>query len=217
VYSENNDKPRVALVDYGMGNLRSVQRALERVGAAVHLAQSPAQVGGAQALVFPGQGAIMETMRFLKATGFDVFLKDWIAADRPFFGVCLGLQALFEFSEEGGGTPGLSIFKGQVRRFELPQPYRIPHMGWNEVRFANPADPILDGIAPQGDPFYFVHSYRVVTDEKPLVWGVTDYGGEFVSAVRRGNCVATQFHPEKSQMKGLRLYQNFLHSLPNLS
>ncbi|MGN0861574.1 MAG: imidazole glycerol phosphate synthase subunit HisH [Candidatus Spyradosoma sp.] len=200
----------VALIDYGMGNLRSVLRALEAVGGNVRIVRRPEDAGGAAALVFPGQGAIADAMREIRSTGFDVFLKEWIAADRPFFGVCLGLQMLFERSEEGD-VPGLGVFRGNVRRFENSPERKVPHMGWNtiSVRPEN-AGTLAEGIAPEGESFYFVHSYYVETPEREIVWSETEYGVRFVSAVRRGNVFATQFHPEKSQAKGLKLYENFL-------
>jgi len=217
VYPENNDKIGLAVIDYGMGNLRSVVRALEKAGGAPRIVSTPAEAARADAVVFPGQGAIVDAMRRLKDTGFDAFLRDWIAADRPFFGICLGMQVLFDFSEEGD-TPGLGIFPGCVKRFRLQAPYKIPHMGWNQVSFTGPdPDPLLSGIARAGESFYFVHSYHVDTPDPSLVWGTTEYGYPFVSAIRRGRCTATQFHPEKSQAKGLRLYQNFLQSLGNVS
>ncbi len=206
----------LAVIDYDMGNLRSVLRAFERVGGRPRLVTTPAEAQTADALVFPGQGAIMDCMRLLKTTGLDETIRAWIAADRPFFGVCLGLQALFEHSEEGD-TPGLGIFPGRVVRFKLPAPYKIPHMGWNNVRWRAPndaapgiSDPALVGISPANDQFYFVHSFHAETPDRALVWGETEYGYAFPSAVRRGNCLATQFHPEKSQAKGLQLYRNFL-------
>lgn len=204
----------LAVIDYGMGNLRSVLRAFERVGGKPRLVTTPAEAATADALVFPGQGAIMDCMRLLKETKLDNAIREWIAADRPFFGVCLGLQALFEHSEEGD-TPGLGVFPGQVVRFKLPESYKIPHMGWNNVRWNLPAggqavDTMMEGISADGDQFYFVHSYYAQPMNRALVWGETDYGGWFVSAIRRGNCFATQFHPEKSQAKGLQLYRNFL-------
>lgn len=200
----------VALIDYGMGNLRSVRRALEAVGGNVRLVRAPEEVGSAAALVFPGQGAIGDAMRELRRAGFDVFIKEWIAADRPFFGVCLGLQALFERSEEGD-APGLGIFRGNVRRFAGTPELKVPHMGWNTISVrAENAGTLADGLASEGEFFYFVHSYYVETPQDEIVWSETDYGGKFVSAVRRGNVFATQFHPEKSQAKGLRLYANFL-------
>lgn len=200
----------VALIDYGMGNLRSVQRALEASGAAVSLVTSPSDVGDAKALVFPGQGAIVDAMREVKRSGFDTFLKDWIAADKPFFGICLGLQMLFEHSEEGD-APGLGVFRGNVKRFAETPGLKVPHMGWNTVSVrAENAGTLAEGLALDGESFYFVHSYYVDTPQREIVWSTTDYGIPFVSAVRRGNVFAAQFHPEKSQAKGLRLYANFL-------
>lgn len=200
----------VALIDYGMGNLRSVQRALEASGAAVSLVTSPGDVGDAKALVFPGQGAIVDAMREVKRSGFDTFLKDWIAADKPFFGICLGLQMLFEHSEEGD-VPGLGVFRGNVKRFAETPGLKVPHMGWNTVSVrAENAGTLAEGLALDGESFYFVHSYYVDTPQREIVWSTTDYGIPFVSAVRRGNVFAAQFHPEKSQAKGLRLYANFL-------
>ncbi len=201
-------RPRVAVIDYGMGNLRSVTRALEAVGAEAFLADTTAKAATAEAVVFPGQGAIADCMDCLKSTQFDAFLKEWIAADRPFLGICLGLQALFERSEEGN-RQGLGIFPGVVSRFPSQPGLRIPHMGWNEATF-KPGSPLLTGLRGEGEPFYFVHSYRVVSTDPTLVWCETDYAGRFVSGVRRGRVYATQFHPEKSQVKGLQLYRNFL-------
>lgn len=203
----------VALIDYGMGNLRSVHRALEAAGALVTLVRAPEEVRDAAALVFPGQGAIVDAMREIKRTRFDDFLKNWIADNRPFFGICLGLQMLFEHSEEGD-TPGLGIFRGNVRRFAETPALKVPHMGWNTVSIRpENAGTLAAGIAPEGDSFYFVHSFYVDTPQREIVWSETEYGCRFVSAVRRGNVFATQFHPEKSQAKGLRLYTNFLQSL----
>lgn len=203
----------VALIDYGMGNLRSVHRALEAAGALVTLVRAPEEVRDAAALVFPGQGAIVDAMREIHRTRFDDFLKNWIAADRPFFGICLGLQMLFEHSEEGD-TLGLGIFRGNVRRFAETPTLKVPHMGWNAVSIRTEnAGTLAAGIAPEGESFYFVHSFYVDTPQREIVWSETEYGCRFVSAVRRGNVFATQFHPEKSQAKGLRLYANFLQSL----
>ncbi len=200
--------PKLALIDYGMGNLRSVQRAWERVGAVVNVVSTPQAVGAADAVIFPGQGAMTDCMKLLRKTGFDTFLKEWIQRDRPFFGICLGLQALFEHSEEGE-VAGLGVFPGSVRRFRLPPAYKIPHMGWNQVNFAEGA-PLTEGIRSGVDQFYFVHSYRVETADRSLIWMESEYGERFVSAARRGHCFATQFHPEKSQSKGFQIYQNFL-------
>lgn len=201
-------RPSVAVIDYGGGNLRSVRRALMAAGADAYLAATPAEAERAQAVVFPGQGAIGDCMDCLNRTDFAGFLRSWIAADRPFLGVCLGLQALFERSEEGGRA-GLGVFPGQIARFPSQPGLRVPHMGWNEAVFS-PGAGLTEGLRVEGEPFYFVHSYRLVETDPALVWCTTEYAGRFVSGVRRGRVLATQFHPEKSQVKGLQLYRNFL-------
>lgn len=204
---------KVALIDYGMGNLRSVQRALEAAGAEVVLADSPEAVGDVSALVFPGQGAIIDAMRQLEKTGFDVFIKNWIASDKPFMGICLGLQLLFEHSEEGN-TNGLGIFRGTVKRFPENSGLKVPHMGWNTISVnGNNKGAYADFLELENEYFYFVHSYYVETPETEIIWSTSEYGLKFVSGIRRGNVFAVQFHPEKSQEKGLRLYRNFLKSL----
>lgn len=202
-----------AIIDYGMGNLRSVLRAWEAVGAAARLISKPSEIRADDLLVFPGQGAIADTMKLLKSTGFDSAIRDWIAADKPFFGICLGLQALFDYSEEGGGTECLGIFRGTVKKLVLPKGYKVPHMGWDNVDFKRSGrEKLLEGI-DEKDQFYFVHSYYVDTENEDIIWGTTEYGGQkFTSAIARGNVVATQFHPEKSQTKGLKLYSNFVDS-----
>lgn len=201
----------VAIIDYGMGNLRSVLRAWEAAGADARIINSPKQINGNDILVFPGQGCVVDTMKLLKATSFDAAIKDWIAADKPFFGICLGLQALFEYSEEGGGVECLGVFKGSVKKLRLPAQFKVPHMGWDNVEFARAKAPeLLEGISPS-DQFYFVHSYYVDCKDENAVFGTTEYGGQkFASAILRGRLAATQFHPEKSQSKGLQLYHNFL-------
>lgn len=202
-------RPRVALIDYGMGNLRSVAKAFEKVGGDVTVVDRP---GGEDwdAMVLPGVGALGDCIAGLRGAGFDRWIADWIAEDRPFFGICLGLQALFDHSEEGG-VEGLGIFAGNVIRFEVDRSLKVPHMGWNSVAFSGgEGDLLREGLA-DGDQFYFDHTYHVVPDDSRLIWCKTDYGGDFVSAIRQGNCVATQFHPEKSQAKGLQIYRNFLN------
>lgn len=207
-------RPTLALLDYGMGNLRSVARAWEHVGAAVRIIDDPDGAQSADALVFPGQGAIVDTMERLRETKLDRLIRDWVAADRPFFGICLGLQALFTHSEEGD-TPGLDIFPGYVRRFR-PDPLagiKVPHMGWNSVCFPRATD-ALGPHPPPTAQFYFVHSYFAEPAHPELVFGETDYAGlTFCSAIARGRLVATQFHPEKSQQAGLDLYRRFLDAL----
>ncbi len=210
-HEADSPKPSLAVIDYGMGNLRSVLRAWQHVGAEARLINTPEQIDDVDALVFPGQGAIVDAMNLLERTGFDRAIRDWIEADRPFFGICLGFQALFEHSEEGD-SKGLGVFPGQVKRFRIDPSLKIPHMGWNSVTFETGA-PLTEGIVSGEDQFYFVHSYYVAPADPGLTLFETDYGGRFVSGIRSGNCYATQFHPEKSQAKGLHLYRNFLRSL----
>lgn len=196
-----------------MGNLHSVRRAWETTGAKVQLLNDPSEVDRHDALIFPGQGAIVDTMQLLKARGWDHFIREWIQADKPFFGICLGMQALFEFSEEGD-TPGLGIFPGRIRRFSFDPASRlkIPHMGWNPVNFGKPTPLATAGV--DGSAFYFVHSYYCEPTDPSLIWGETTYGPlSFCSAIARGRVYATQFHPEKSQAKGLALYKGFVDSL----
>lgn len=201
--------PTVAVIDYGMGNLRSVAKAVEAAGAAVRIVTRPAEIGDAAGLVLPGVGALADCVTALKAGGLDRAVADWIRADRPFLGVCLGLQALFDYSEEAD-TPGLGIFPGKVVRFRVPAGLKIPHMGWNTVRFTQPGSALTVGLKTEGEAFYFVHSYHCVPADPALVLGECDYGGTFTAAIARGRCFATQFHPEKSQAKGIQLYRNFV-------
>lgn len=203
-------EPTIAVLDYGMGNLRSVCRALEHVGARPFLTTRPEEMASAAGVVFPGQGALGDCVAALEETGLDEALRAWIGEDRPYLGVCLGLQALFESSEEAE-APGLGIFRGVVRRFDLPREFKIPHMGWNAVRFVKET-PLSRDLATSRDQFYFVHSYYVVPEDPSLALCLTDYGGEFVSGIERGNCFAVQYHPEKSQAKGLQIYRNFVEA-----
>lgn len=205
-------RAKVAIIDYGMGNLRSVLRAWEKVGADAAIVGDRSAVAKADALVFPGQGAIVDCMRLLTGTHFDDTIREWIAADKPFFGICLGLQALFDSSEEGD-CPCLGVFPGTVRRFRLAREYKVPHMGWNNVAFA-PGDPVSRAFDDGKSQFYFVHSYYAAPKDEAVIWGRSEYGGvKFTSAVRKGRCRATQFHPEKSQAVGLALYRNFLETI----
>ena len=200
----------IAVIDNGICNLRSVTKALEAVGAEPRVVRTPAEVAasGASGLVLPGVGALRDCVASLRATKLDGTVRDWIAADRPFLGVCLGMQALFEHSEEADVT-GLGIFRGQVVRFRRPPEFKVPHMGWNTVHFTQPNSPLAAGLASDGETFYFVHSYYCVPADPALVLGECDYGGAFCAAIARGRCFATQFHPEKSQAKGLQVYRNF--------
>jgi glutamine amidotransferase len=203
---------KVAVIDYGMGNLMSVWRAWQHVGADAKIISSPSEMKSADVLVFPGQGCITDTIKLLKQTGFDNAIREWISADKPFFGICLGLQALFEYSEEGD-VECLGVFKGSVKRLRLPHKFKVPHMGWDNVEFKRDGNESMLKSIEDDDQFYFVHSYYVDTPQSEIVFGSTEYGGcKFTSAIAKGNLVATQFHPEKSQSKGLALYSNFLSS-----
>lgn len=201
---------RVAVIDTGICNLRSVTKALEAVGAEVQVVHSPDEVTAAKAsgLVLPGVGALRDCVASLRATKLDATVRDWIAADCPFLGVCLGMQALFEHSEEGDVT-GLGVFPGKVVRFRRPAELKIPHMGWNDVRFVQAKSPLADRLKTDGESFYFVHSFHCVPKDSSLVLGECDYGGAFCAAIGKGRVFATQFHPEKSQANGLRIYGNF--------
>jgi len=201
--------PKVGVVDYGTGNLRSVIKAFEFLGAATRIVTKPSCLEKLDALVFPGQGTFDQCIRALGETGLDAAISQWIREDRPYFGICLGLQVLFEGSEEGSQS-GLHLFSGRVKRFSLPEGIKIPHMGWNGVDWKLSArDPMLRGLT-DGDQFYFVHSYHLCDEDKRLEVMKTHYGYPFTSGISRNNCFATQFHPEKSQSKGLQVYRTFL-------
>ena len=199
----------VTIVDYGSGNLRSVQKAFEHLGAVATVTDDPAVVGEAERLVLPGVGAFGDAMRELRSRCLVEPIVAHLRADRPFFGICMGLQLLFETGLEGGRQPGLGILAGDVARFELPAAYKVPHMGWNTVSWRAAARPA--GVA-DGEHFYFVHSYRARPGDPAVVAGEADYGGPFCAAVAQGRLFATQFHPEKSQAVGLRLLRAFLDS-----
>ena len=200
--------PRVTIVDYQMGNLRSVQKALERVGAEATISNDPSQIASADRLILPGVGAFRDAIREIKSRDLVQPIHDFIASGRPFLGICLGLQLLFDESEEGGVYEGLSVLPGRVVRFELPSEYKVPHMGWNRVKQEQVGLPIFDAM-PVDPYYYFVHSYYVKPEDPSLCWLSSDYGGSFCAAVARGNVMATQFHPEKSQTHGLQLLENF--------
>ena len=199
--------PRIALVDYGSGNLRSVAKALARSGLAVELSSDPQRVLACQAAVVPGVGAFADAIANLEKTGLLEALRRFLASGRPYLGLCLGLQVLFEEGDEHGVTRGLGVLRGRVERFPdrdgTGALLRVPHIGWNRVRFAG-AHPMLAGL-PAADDYYFVHSYRAVPREAGQVVGRADYGGDFAAAVARDNLFAVQFHPEKSQSAGKRL------------
>jgi glutamine amidotransferase/cyclase len=196
----------ITLLDYGAGNVRSVINAIERLGETVTVAATQDDLLSAEKLVFPGVGAFGSMMEILHARGFAEPLKAYLQSGRPFLGICLGMQALFEYSEEAAGIRGLGIMKGGVRRFAID--LAVPHIGWNGFKCKQPS-PLFNGL--QGnEKVYFVHSYHVVPDEAQVILTTTDYGYEFVSAVQKGPIIGTQFHPEKSGDVGLRLLKNFI-------
>lgn len=196
----------VAVVDYDAGNTLSVTRALKKVGARVDLTPDPQKVLDADAVVLPGVGAFGDCMRKLRERGMDEACLETYRIGKPFLGVCVALQVFFEASEESPGVEGLGIFPGKVVRFDVGE-LKVPHMGWNDLDLARP-HPVLDGLS--GEAFYFVHSYYPVPEEPSDLVGVSDYGGAFCAAAGRENLVAVQFHPEKSSLAGLKLYENFL-------
>ncbi|RJQ09007.1 MAG: imidazole glycerol phosphate synthase subunit HisH [Dehalococcoidia bacterium] len=197
----------VVIVDYGAGNLRSVARAVAHAGIEPLVTAEASAIPVARALIVPGVGAAEDTMAHLRQGGLDGPIVDYIASGRPFLGVCMGMQALFDLSEEGGQHECLGVLGGRIVRF--PYGMTVPHMGWNTVHLERP-HPVFEGIA-QDDYFYFVHSYHGVPDDPLVVIGSTEYEGvTFPAVVGRDNFIATQFHPEKSGRSGLRLYANFL-------
>lgn len=201
---------KIAVIDNGICNLRSVTKAFEAVGATPVVVHSPADIGcEIDGLMLPGVGALGDCVAALRASKLDDTVRGWISDGRPFLGVCLGMQALFDTSEESGGVTGLGIFPGNVVRFRLPPEFKIPHMGWNTIQFTQPSSPLAATLKTAGENFYFVHSFHCVPADPSLVLAECDYGGNFTAAIGRGNCFATQFHPEKSQAKGLQIYKNF--------
>ncbi len=195
----------IAVLDYGMGNLHSVARAVARVGGSPLVTADPAEAGSAEALIVPGVGAFGACVRALRDGGFDAVVRDAVAADKPVLGVCLGLQILFERGDEDPDDAGLGVLPGRIRR--LPGDVKVPHMGWNEVTWVT--DHVLTRGVPDGTQMYFVHSYAADVDDE-LTVGVTEYGRPFSAAVARGRLFATQFHPEKSGEPGLAIYEAFV-------
>lgn len=210
---------KVAIVDVCSGNLRSVERALAAAGADTFVTRDPDRLRGADKLVIPGQGALGTFARGLAERGLEPALREQLASGKPMLGICLGLQVLFERGQEQGGVPGLGVLGGEVVRFAQPavppgsdaRPLKVPHIGWNQI--AAPAgarrDAMLDGV-PDGAYVYFVHSYHVVPRDRSIIATVTEYGGEFCSAIRKDNLFACQFHPEKSQRVGQVILRNFV-------
>jgi len=201
------NRTMIQIVDYGMGNLRSVQKAFERLGVPAEICTRPENLQDCEKLVLPGVGAFRDAIAELRRQGFVEPIKAHIAAGKPFLGICLGLQLLFDVSYEDGTWEGLGVVPGEVVRFPENPELKVPHMGWNRVEPVGSC-PLLAGIPPDSY-FYFVHSYYVVPRDESVIAGRTEYGRTFTSVIQRGNMFATQFHPEKSQQFGLKLLQNF--------
>jgi len=200
----------IALLDYGSGNLRSVQKALLKVGAGVRVVKSPREVGDARAMVLPGVGAFDDCINALRQQELLEAVREFIQSGKPFLGICVGYQALFEKSEEfNSRAAGLGIFKGSVIRFPEKHGLKIPQIGWNQIEVVKPDCPLYRGIA-NGSYVYFVHSFYPQPVDQAIVATRTEYGDTFASSVWRDNVFATQFHPEKSQRVGLQLLKNFV-------
>ena len=198
----------VVIVDYGMANLRSVQKAFERVGAAADVTGDPDRVAEARKVVLPGVGAFQDAIARLRETGLDGVISTHVRADRPFLGICLGYELLFTRSFEDGVFPGLDLFAGDVVRFPEVPGLKVPHMGWNTLRPTRPGCPLFAGL-PADPAVYFVHSYYPAPTDPALTAAVAEYPTPFAAAVWRGNVFGTQFHPEKSQDVGLAMLRNF--------
>ena len=194
-----------------MGNLRSVQKAFEHIGAAAEIIHTPEEIRAAKRVVLPGVGAFQDAIAELKQKNLAEPIRQAATAGKPFLGICLGLQLLFDVSYENGEFPGLGIVAGEVVKFALPSQYTVPHMGWNQALFANNAQencPLLRGIAPEAY-FYFVHSYYVKPQNPAVVALKCNYGIDFCAMIQQDNLFACQFHPEKSQENGLKILKNF--------
>jgi len=202
---------KIGLIDYGAGNLQSVRNALRALGHDSVVVGDPGGLtasAGLDTLIFPGVGAFGDSMRTLRERGLVTPLREWIVSGRPFLGICIGYQVLFEGSEESPGVDGLGVFPGRVIRLRAPG-LKIPHMGWNQARLLEPRDPLWTGLGP-APHVYFVHSYHPEPAEASLIAATTEYGTPFASAIRWTTGAAVQFHPEKSQSIGLRLLDNFV-------
>jgi glutamine amidotransferase len=203
----------IAIIDYGRGNLRSVQKGFEKVGVEAIITPDPGVAAKATGLVLPGVGAFADAMTNLKDKGLEDVVREAIFLNKPFLGICLGLQLLFETSEEWGYSEGLGIFPGRVR--QLPDNLKVPHMGWNQVDFVK-LNPLIEEIANK-TYFYFVHSFYVEPADKTLVSGLTEYGLNFTSMISKNNLFALQFHPEKSSTMGLQILKNFGRIVANVN
>ncbi|MBQ3217567.1 MAG: imidazole glycerol phosphate synthase subunit HisH [Akkermansia sp.] len=197
------------IIDYGAGNLSSVCNSFRAIGMEGKLIRTEAELAGVTHLVLPGVGAFGDCARALRDQGLAEPIRRWIDEDKPFLGICIGYQILFESSEESPGADGLGILKGHVRRFPEGE-LKVPHMGWNSVHPTRQADPIWQGMG-SAPYFYYVHSYFPEPEDSSIIAATSTYGCSFAAAIRRGRMIATQFHPEKSQMLGLKLLQNYIN------
>lgn len=197
----------IAIIDYGMGNLASVKNAFAKLGYEAGISSRPEDILAADKVVLPGVGAFADAVNNLRRDGMDRVISEVVKKQTPLLGICLGLQLLFGASEENGLHQGLGIIKGKVVKFDLPQEYKVPHMGWNQVRPAENSR-LFKGIKT-GSYFYFVHSYYVIPEDDSYITATSDYSRDFVCALERRNVFATQFHPEKSGEPGLRILHNF--------
>lgn len=195
----------IAIVDYGMGNLRSVQKAFEKIGAQAMITHMPTDIVRAHKVVLPGVGAMAPAMQKMHELGLDDAVRKVIKDGRPFMGICLGLQLLFDSSSEGGFTEGLKIIKGKVERFKIG---KVPHMGWNQVQVQTAGAGMYAGVEDQSN-MYFCHSYYVAPMDSSIIASTTNYGSDYASAIASGNVWGIQFHPEKSQAAGLKILENF--------
>jgi len=198
----------IGIIDYGMGNLGSVENACRFLELDAEIIARPAQMDACDAVILPGVGAFADCMAHLQEHGFVDAITAWIEQKKPFLGICLGLQVLFDSSEESPGVAGLGIFPGSVKRFQLPVDYKVPQIGWNQVKQKQPACPLFRGVRDESF-FYFVHSFYVKSADESIVAGTTDYGFDYTSAVWRDNVMAVQFHPEKSHDVGIGMLRNF--------
>ena len=203
------EKARIGVVDYGGGNLQNVLNALRFLGTEGRLVTGPGEFDGLEQVIFPGVGAFGDSMKQIVRRDLRGPILDWLAADKPFFAICVGYQVLFEESEESPGSRGLGFFKGPVVRFPYDSGLKVPHMGWNTVQVLDESDPIWAGLPPEPH-LYYVHSYYPQPDSPGIVAATTEYGVEFAAVARQDSLFACQFHPERSQSAGLRLLKNFL-------
>ena len=199
----------IAIIDYQMGNLRSVQKAIEQVGGDAIVSADPKVISTKEKVILPGVGAFPDAMHELESRGLVDAIHDYLKTERPFLGICLGAQLLLDRGYEGGDHKGLGVIPGEVVRFKLPSEFKVPHMGWNRAEARTDPTELLNGIEPNSH-FYFVHSYICAPLNPEDVWLESDYGGKFCAAIHRNQIYATQFHPEKSQRDGLQLIKNFV-------